>query len=213
MRLKAFSETPYGAGQCRKRALHDDARGSLSQSLIQTGDDSELPFRILKVSCCYSSKFWKVTSLLENVQGVEHRDTRSLNWSLLREETQVLWSFSTRHQCKDLTSLGATVSTSGDGILWVRENFIHRYWKSLDWLTHWLSNAATAEPLCDGCAAAKRGEELCHEGFTSHHLPRFCHMLKISQPMVTRISPYLKQKKKINTDVISRTKYLCFSRI
>lgn len=35
---------------------------------------------------------------------------------------------------------------------------------------------------------------VCSEGgFSFHHSPRFCHMLKISHPIVTRMSPYLKR--------------------
>lgn len=48
-------------------------------------------------------------------------------------------------------------------------------------------------------------------GFPLPHLPRFCHMLKTSQPMVTRMSPYLQENRNHSWHQAPEQRSICVS--
>lgn len=85
MLLKAFGDILYDADQQLERCFRVMMlRVIFHQSLIQIYDDSQLPLRVVKVLWCYSFTFQKVSSLLENVEGMKHCQTLFKGYQILK---------------------------------------------------------------------------------------------------------------------------------
>lgn len=140
-------------------------------------------FGVLEISRCYSSKFQKVlNTLLKSYVLLSELDYKIYH-SIIMKPMKMRWLFSSRQQFKELV---VTLTKANVSLLCI-DTFTD--------LDTWFQILSLVNcPLHSD--SEKCGAELWNaRGFSFHHLPRFCHMLKISQPIVTRMSPYLKQNK------------------